>query len=459
MRKAALWLGIFVAQLVFAAPVQAAEDLLFGQQHYYTVTMRGNGEAIVTARLLFSNTGDKALSTFSFEIPGLKVGEIAGYQQQVQGPCTSYGGSNTGTIKTTPQTTTTTRECLKYAEPDYLSPVYGGTSTYDKLKIKDEGSGKYSVTLPKPVEVEKSSALLLSYTGQGYATNRLLSYGINFQTIKVSERVKLATVGLDVDTGLYLLDGKSKVNYSSEAADQSVSAGASARQLDSVAYSIGKTGTLTEEAKDLAAGESLSVKGTYADAAWKLHPWRILFLVVLGLAVLGLLLWLWRRARRVPTVVAAAEPAPKPKAVAKAVPAETASKAVAFADPLFIAAGVASAAALGLLTWGSLASTELYNYEDEFSRLLTVILFLMGYALALVGPAVWVGARRRDWRAGLYTFVWQVVWLVVLLLVYQVGIRPLLEDAKSVSPMPAYDSIKAGSSSGSSSGAAPDVLR
>ena len=31
MRKLALWLGLLVAQLAFAVPVVAQEDLLFGQ--------------------------------------------------------------------------------------------------------------------------------------------------------------------------------------------------------------------------------------------------------------------------------------------------------------------------------------------------------------------------------------------------------------------------------------------
>jgi hypothetical protein len=188
---------------------------------------------------------------------------------------------------------------------------------------------------------------------------------------------------------------------------------------------------MSEEAKDLASGESLSVKGTYADAAWKLHPWRLVVLTGLGIAVIVFVAWLWRRARRRKPVEAA-----KPVVAAKAAPSDKPAPGnpaphATFADPLFIAAGAVSAIAIGLLTWGVGYYQEQVQYSiDDFEAIVSAVLIVVAYVLAIVGPLVWVSARRRDWRPGVFGFVWLAIFLVVMLLIYSLGIKPLLEVAE-----------------------------
>jgi hypothetical protein len=366
------------------------------------------------------------MSSYAFEIPGLKVSDLLGYQQQLQGACIANGSNGTAAG---PELSIYPRPCTKHAAPDYTASYYSaGTTTYDKLTIKNNGGGKYVAELPKPVAAQQDGAVLLSYAGKGYATQVLGASRFDFKTLKVSERVKQATVALDVDTGLYLLDGKSKINYSESApaTDQGVSASGSARQLDSIAYSVGRSGTISEEAKDLAAGESLSVKGTYADAAWKLHPWRLVALAGLGVAVAVLAWWLWRRGRRRKSAEAAKPAAVK--AVAKPVANDASAAHVSFTDPLAIAVGAVSAIAIVLLTWGLMAYSEhLESNYDEFNNVISFILAVVGYVLAVVGPLLWVSVRRHDWRPGVFGLVWLALSLVVVLLVYTLGIKPLQE--------------------------------
>src|SRR4249920_2212292 len=87
--------GLASAVLALLLPATAAavsSDLLFGQQHSYTVTMRGNGEAVVLARLSFTNTGDQPQKTFSFQIPGSsEPSELIGFQQESPLTCNRYG--------------------------------------------------------------------------------------------------------------------------------------------------------------------------------------------------------------------------------------------------------------------------------------------------------------------------------------------------------------------------------
>ncbi|MEO0075854.1 MAG: hypothetical protein ABIK31_07140 [candidate division WOR-3 bacterium] len=44
-------------------------ELFFGQNHSYTVIFRGNGEAIVYAKIAITNPDEKQLTEFSFEVP------------------------------------------------------------------------------------------------------------------------------------------------------------------------------------------------------------------------------------------------------------------------------------------------------------------------------------------------------------------------------------------------------
>jgi hypothetical protein len=451
MRKLWLVVGVVAAVVLPAAPIVAAEDLLFGEQQSYSVTMRGNGEAVVTARVVFNNSSDKDKTGFDFEVPKLAVSEMVGFQQHIQTACQDYGdikplGNGTTQLQSSASSAAGAssaavlpRPCLKYAEPDYASPVYGTTSTYDKLTIKALGGGKYHAELPKAVPVGQSGALLLSYAGKGYAASQLGAYKLDFQTLKVGERIKHATVALDVDSGLYLLDGKSKVSYSSSnvsksAAPLQAGAAASTRELDSLSQSVGSGGSLSEEASDLAPGDVLNVRGTYADATWKLHPVRLVLLLVVALAALvglaWLLAWLKRRlAQR--AALAASMPAAVKKPMAAKVAATApieAPRGVAVLDPLAIVLGLGSALGLAAMTWAGLVYAQTSENDDPFITVLGSILVILVYALLVVGPLVWLGLRRHDWRSAVYTLLWQAVWVVFVLVVYGVGIKPLIND-------------------------------
>jgi hypothetical protein len=442
MRRALAWMGIFLVQgVMWAAPAAAESDLLFGQQHSYSVTMRGNGEAVVTARIVLANTADKPLTSFAFEIPGLKMGDLVGYQQQLVPECLNYGdpkSSGEGTPASgTPQVELLQRPCSVYAQPDYSQPVdSSAANNYSRLIITNSGGSKYQVQLPKPVPPQESTALLLGYSGTGYATRQFGMYRFNFQTIKVQQRIKTATVALDVDSGLFLQDGKSKVNYESNASGSaaSLSAGASgapsSKSLDSIAYGVGQdNGAVYKETHDLAAGESYSVRGSYADAAWKLHPWRVGGLAALGVGMLALAVWLVRRVGR-----------KRPVAAKTAHESKAGHAWPSLLDPVFIVIGLSSAVAVGLLTWGvAYYGQQTLPYEDSFVNTISMVIEVLAYGLLVAGPALWLAAWRRDWRVAVNVFVWQVVWLTALLMVYQFGIRPLLPDSVGT-PIPVpYD--------------------
>src|SRR3989344_4037119 len=126
-------------------PVDAQGEILFGQKHYYSVLFRGNGEAIVTARLELTNPNDQPLSEFSFQIPKANVSEVAMYQSEQSFPCLRYDYYAPN------------RPCLEYGAPDYRGgayPQYGGNVTYTKIDFTVVGN-LYKFTLPSPVPPQK----------------------------------------------------------------------------------------------------------------------------------------------------------------------------------------------------------------------------------------------------------------------------------------------------------------
>jgi hypothetical protein len=357
----------------------------------------------------------------------------------VDQPCVTYGEPKAANGAVAPGAASTLiRPCEVYETPDYTQPVSGSdTASYGKLKITDKGDGKYQAVLPTAVQPQQNSSLLLGYAGTGYATNKLGVYSFTFQTIKVPSRIRDATVAVDVDSDLYLLGSASKVNYSLAQESRlplqneiSSAAASSSEALDTIANGLGQDGAINKEATNLAAGESLSVPGTYADAAWKLHPWRLLLIALLGLGLLVVAGWLVIRLRRKRST----------DAMVPLTPAKP-----SFVDPLYIAASLVSSVLVGLLTWGLVYYTntaELNGNPDVFSSILAGLISLLAYILLVAGPVVWLAVKRRDWRVAVYMVAWQVIWLVAVLLVYQFGISPLLptSDANPINVSGAMDS-------------------
>jgi hypothetical protein len=315
------------------------------------------------------------------------------------------------------------RPCAQTNTPDYFNDTDFTGSTYTKLTIKDEGSGAYSINLPTAVAPSSSSALILSYRGTGYATKQLTgAYNFKFQTIKVNDRIDNLTVSVGVDADQYLDGGNAAVNYAAGSTPKSAMAngammsGASNAQLDTIANQIGQDGSITKTAKDLNVNESFSVKGTYADAIWKLHPWRLALGILAVLLIVAVLIWTGLRLRKKGLVHL---PASTPATPEHASPRATAG----VLDPGTILAGLFSALLLAALIWGFAAYTNQADTTDVFTTTLTTILVMLVGALVVIVPIVWLSVRRHDWKIAAFVTIWQVLWLIAVLAIYQLGFR------------------------------------
>lgn len=77
--------------LLFASNVSATtitgpyynnnQNPVFGHDHSYSVTFRGNGEAVVNLRVLLTNTSDYPIDSYELRIPeGITISNIQAFQ-------------------------------------------------------------------------------------------------------------------------------------------------------------------------------------------------------------------------------------------------------------------------------------------------------------------------------------------------------------------------------------------
>src|SRR3990167_7697476 len=81
-------------QIYPVPPYRDNPPQVLGQDHAYSVTFRGNGEAVVSAKVVFTNLTDTPLSSISLRVPKVDAKDIivfqvlrdktciGGYQQQ-----------------------------------------------------------------------------------------------------------------------------------------------------------------------------------------------------------------------------------------------------------------------------------------------------------------------------------------------------------------------------------------
>jgi hypothetical protein len=403
------FLGRFVGGLVLASillagvgSAQAEGELLFGQNHSYSVVFRGNGEAIVYARIAFTNSGDTTQSDFTFSLPSVTPSEMTIYQMKLPRTCLRYDA------------TLPARPCVEYREPDYSQKYYYGSSNgqteYQKIKYIQSGNF-FRLTLATPVAPNQSAALVLAYASKGYARESAGLFKFNFETLKVSARVQDLRVAVDVDSDLILKGSRAVVNYnettSMSASDIGVSASLSSATLDKTVSAIGRSGSLVKDAKNLSPNESFSVRGQYAAGWFRLYLGSILLTILIIALILvgGYLLFRWytRRAARLNQSALGAR-----------------SNSVYWNLPNLLAGFGSAALAVGfsyLLLF--LAESRWFSRIDNEAIfvIVGVIVVILLYCLIVFGAAIFV-AQKHGWKAFVFTLATELGWFIVFLLIY-----------------------------------------
>lgn len=257
---------------------------LLGQQQYYSVQMRGNGEAVVVARLIFSNTTAVPLETVALRIPRVIPTDLLALQIIREPRCINQMlGSEA------------LPSCLQYEAPDFFQ--YG----YDNAKY-ERATGELRtdtllITLPHSIAPNASGSILLSYRAMGYAKRTLFgTYEFTFETFKTEDRIQEVQVGITVDDELFLSGAKGQTQYrfsldtNTMMEAPTVTGGVTNTRLDTFVQQIGQ-GTMTKTARNLQPLDSFTVSGSYADALWKLHATSLFIAVLVLIGGVSLLIF------------------------------------------------------------------------------------------------------------------------------------------------------------------------
>src|SRR3989338_525364 len=412
---------------------------IFGQDHSYSVVMRGNGEAVVTLKVTFSNVTTSSMNKVYLRVPKVEPREVMVYQIYKPEFCLRYLPN-----VLTPELPVdyyynyyNNLNCEQWSSPDYFGG-YLGDATFYKART-DYSGDTLTVYLPKSVRPDGSGSFFVYYRAFGYAKKNIVgAYNYTFETLKANESIRSMTVGISVDSDLFLKDAKGGVNYRFEEASlaplSDAAYGVELRnpKVTSFVSQIG-SGTVTKTASNLAALESYSVKGVYADRQIKLYGKEILWgLLVVVLFLAGCVFFVravYRRLQLRRSNVEAAAQAAKPRAKAgggKAgmltgqdyVKTGLVVAVVTFFSPLLM---MAYTFALVLLTTSSNFIYFGSNYLGPILFIIILILSIAVYGVLLFFPALYVGLKRGlHWA--LATFLMTVFWTAFCVLIIVVMI-------------------------------------
>lgn len=402
--------------LGFTSGVFAQNELLFGQNHFYTVIFRGNGEAIIYAKIAITNPADqKPLTEFSFEMPKVSASEMVIYQMKLPQECVQNNYNDP------------TRPCLQYRDPDYAQRYYyygysNGKAEYQKVQYTKSGN-LYRFILPTPVEPYKSTAIIIAYAAKGYVNEGLGLYKFNFETLKVPSRIQEIRVAVDVDSDLLLKGKRSSVNYNAanlQSSELSAPASISSRDLDNVAGSIGSYGPLIKEAKNLAPNESFIVKGEYATNWFMLYLSSILLaiLIIDGIfAVVYLLVkFIKKRGGQSGQFGSGTE-------ANQQMSSQTPQSSISLLNLINASISLLSVALVVGLTYllRFLLESSLFrsSYFDPVFGIVGFIAIILLYVLVIFGPAIDI-AIKHGWKSFLSILIAEFLWFMIFFIIYLV---------------------------------------
>lgn len=389
-----------------------------GQDHAYSVTFRGNGQAVVYARVVFYNSAETSLRELSFRFSKVEPEGLLAYQIFREKQCVQYDYSKPIAPPNYQY------PCLQYGEPNYLD--YYGQSTYKKTDVFMT-TDTVTLKLPEPVAPQKSGAVLIYFRAMGYAKKDAFgAYNYVFETLKVDSVISNLRVGISPDSDLYMKGASGTVDYfrgSSVLLESSRAMGAGAAFTNSVmdaAISNIGYGSITKYANNLMPLDSYKVEGAYADSRLKLYTKPIL--VIAGVSLVFFVFIIFSVWRLVKTLTRKRE---------SQVSAVEGSR-VGIDILISVLTSFASASLIvGLVFLAYLVGRwmrSVFYHGDAFASVVPIFAILVFIGLVgvfLLVSSIFVGLKRGVlW--GLLTFGLTIVWLVLVFVVLTlifIGVR------------------------------------
>lgn len=387
---------------------------IFGQEHHYSVTFRGNGEAMVILKAILSNTSVRQLSRILLRVPKVKPEDISIYQVLREKECVRYlspqpypgyepgGGTRQSLSK---------EECVQYRESDFYQGW--GQQTYQKAEYEYSGD-TIAITLPRPIPVNASGSYILTYSAFGYAKKNIFgAYEFAFQTPQVEDKIYTLRVGIDTDSDLVLRGGQAYVDYRFDSSSISTlksvegSQAISSSAFDNYYQQIGY-GQIIKDASDLKTLESYEVKGSYGDGWVRVYGSEIVTGIVILLIVLILLViigkYLYRHQRSALSGQKESE--------RRQTPMFLEVLAIGFVSSLVI---LVYSAVIYFVNTTFLDFSYIGGYFQPLFMLLSMVVSVGVYAFLFFGPTIYIYTKK-----GLGWAQVQFVTIVVFVMVYLV---------------------------------------
>lgn len=400
-KKILVLFSLILSITIITTPVSAMSILppdeianpsaLFGQDHAYTVTFRGNGEAVINLRVSFTNAGEKDQTTLTYRVPRVEPQDITVYQVIREPECIRYGSK--------------IDECSEYQEPNYYDTYWYGSTTYQKAEVQYEAD-TVTITLPQGVAPNKTASILLYFRANGYTKKGSFgSYDYLFESLKSEESIRNLQVGITTDSQLKLKNPDSDVNYRFEGDVAPAQGMMTESKLDNYYQQIGQ-GNVVKYATYLQPLDSFTVEGSYADAPWKLYAKAIIIGIVVFIIILAVLaMILIKIIKHIRDHMH------------KSTPVYSMGSSILFMGMVsFVASLFTAGYTIGIYILSSFANNWYYLEMNTLLMLLVVIVSFGVYPLMLFGPAFIIG-RMRGMRWGVGTFALTLMWLMIYIVI------------------------------------------
>ncbi|MBP9691003.1 sulfite exporter TauE/SafE family protein [Candidatus Woesebacteria bacterium] len=380
---------------------------IFGEDHAYTVTLRGNGEVIIDMRVALSNFEENPKSEVILKYSGSIVPtDVAVFQIVKEKQCVSY--DNRQVMYDSGKSMDVNTNCLEYQEPNYYD-YWGMNQKYFKAGVEVKDNQIY-ITLPKPIAPEKSGSYILFMRSRG-VTEKVFggAFSYRFETMTTDSSIRNLQIGILSDSEMKFKGADAQVYYgavtnSSIMMDMAAKRSAfQSTDFDNYVSQIGQ-GQIYKNSSNLSPGDTYVVDGMYAKSIVSLYlkeALSILGLIFLTfIIILGIVFGISKFRSKTPT-------SQKPVSHMKAM-------------IVVLTTGFISGLCIGGYTLILVAVSRFlenwYGFTNMFSMLIIAIFSCGVYALFIFGPTV-VAWFKRGWKWGALMFGITMLWIVMFLVI------------------------------------------
>lgn len=331
----------------------------YNNAQYYDIMFDGEGEATVLANLEIKNIHDYGILEYKLEIPG-----------------------NSRIINLVQETAEGYKK-LNYRKDDF------------------SGFSVYYLKLNKELNSDDITQILIFYKVNGYTKDNLGVYKFDFQTIKQYMDIDFTRVVINVNTDLYLKEGKSSTEYINNffAYEKALSSSIlDTNEVKQYSNNIKYKQGYVKTTNNLDPLESFHVNGKYSSSWFNLYKFQVILWTILAALMVTLLIKYvkWHKLKNILALN-------------------------------LIFASLGGAISTSIIVFFS--NNFIRYYYNDLLQLILIIIMIVLISFSFLGPSIYMGIKK-GFLFGLWTFILTCIILFLIIILFT-GFR-------SPSPIPLY---------------------